>query len=149
MRRTLTSCSLAAAVLAGLSLAALGAGEEEGEEERYEQAAIDFLSYCAPCHGRDARGGGPVAMELVTKPVDLTGLAARAGGTYPAEEVAKRIDGRELPRAHGTAEMPVWGYWFKLQANAAGLLQDEEVNAEAEVKERIGRLVDYLGTLQQ
>jgi mono/diheme cytochrome c family protein len=141
--------TLAGLVLAGLAGAALSQSEEEGEEERYEQAAIDFLSYCAPCHGRDAKGDGPVAMELVTKPADLTGLSARAGGTFPAEEVAKRIDGRELPKAHGTSDMPVWGYWFKLQANAAGLLQEEEVNAEAEVKERISRLVDYLATLQK
>lgn len=141
--------AIAAVALAGLSLPGLAAGEVEGEADRFEEAAIDYLSYCASCHGRSGTGNGPVAMELATKPADLTTLARRHDGVYPADAVRQRIDGRELPAAHGTSDMPVWGYWFKLQANAAGLLQDNEVDAQAEVKERIDRLVDYLATVQK
>jgi hypothetical protein len=140
---------MAGVVATFLAQPASAAGEEEGEDERFEQAAIDFLSYCAPCHGRSGAGDGPVAVELVNKPADLTTLNQRHGGTYPLDLVRKRIDGRDLPSAHGTSDMPVWGYWFKLQANAAGLLQENDVDAEAEVKERIDRLVDYLATLQK
>ncbi len=149
MPRTLRVCAVAAVVLAGLSLPVLAAGEEEGAEDQYEQGALDFLSYCAPCHGRSGEGNGPVAAELVKKPADLTTIARRNGGIFPQDAVRKRIDGRALPPAHGTSDMPVWGYWFKLQANAAGMLQEDQVDAEAEVKERIDRLVDYLVSIQK
>ena len=33
-----------------------------------------FTSYCAPCHGVDAKGHGPVAAALKKQPDDLTGL---------------------------------------------------------------------------
>jgi mono/diheme cytochrome c family protein len=145
----LSRCLVAGVVLAGLTLPALAASEEQGEDERYEQGALDFLSYCAPCHGRDGTGNGPVAMELKTRPADLTTIAKRNGGVFPQDKVKQAIDGRSLPAAHGTADMPVWGYWFKLQANAAGILQEDQVNAEAEVKERIDRLVEYLATIQK
>jgi len=149
MRRVLSRCLVAGIVLAGLTLPALAASEEQGEDERFEQGALDFLSYCAPCHGRDGTGNGPVAMELKTKPANLTTIAKRNGGIFPQDKVRQRIDGRALPTAHGTSDMPVWGYWFKLQANAAGMLQEDQVDAEAEVKERIDRLVDYIATLQK
>ena len=35
-----------------------------------------FNFYCATCHGRDARGAGPVATALKTQPADLTALDA-------------------------------------------------------------------------
>lgn len=149
MRRMLTRCLIAGLVLAGLALPALAASEEQGEDEAYEQGALDFLSYCAPCHGRDGTGNGPVAIELKTKPVDLTIIARRNGGVFPRDKVKQAIDGRKLPTAHGTTDMPVWGYWFKLQANAAGILQEDHADAEAEVKERVDRLVDYLATIQK
>jgi mono/diheme cytochrome c family protein len=149
MHHMLSRCLVAGLLLAGFALPVLAASEEQGEDEAYEQAAIDFLSYCAPCHGRDGTGKGPVAMELKTKPADLTTIAKRNGGVFPQDKVRQTIDGRGLPTAHGTADMPVWGYWFKLQANAAGILQEDQVSAEAEVKERVDRLVDYLATLQK
>src|SRR3990172_3569797 len=149
MARTFLPYAIAAIGLAGLSLPGFAAGEEEGEAERFEEAAIDYLSYCAAFHGRSGNGDGPVAMELVTRPTDLTTLVQRHDGIYPVDLVTKRIDGREMPTAHRTSDMPVWGYWFKLQANAAGLLQDNDVDAQAEVSERIDRLVDYIATLQK
>ena len=149
MPRMLSLFAVAAVVLAGLSLPVLAAGEEEGAEDQFEQGALDFLSYCAPCHGRSGEGNGPVATELVKKPTDLTTIAKRNGGIFPQDALRKSIDGRSFPAAHGTSDMPVWGYWFKLQANAAGLLQDNQVDAEAEVKERIDRLVEYLVTIQK
>src|SRR5579859_673338 len=42
-----------------------------------------FTSYCAPCHGADARGNGPVAGTLKTPPTDLTRLAKANHGKYP------------------------------------------------------------------
>jgi len=68
-----------------------------------------YASYCAPCHGTDGRGNGPVASALKQKPADLTALAKHNGGKFPSSHVATVLEyGSELP-AHGTAQMPVWG----------------------------------------
>ena len=92
---------------------------------------------------------GADAKQLKTEPPNLTQLTRRAGGTFPDDNVRKRIDGRDLPAAHGSTEMPVWGYWFTLHETAAGLLQEDRETAEKEVKKRIARLVAYLKTLQK
>jgi mono/diheme cytochrome c family protein len=72
-----------------------------------------FKSYCASCHGTDARGGGPVAKSLKVPPPDLTSIAARNGGTFPLARVSRIISGDDgLPGGHGSREMPVWGPVF-------------------------------------
>ena len=69
-----------------------------------------FGAYCATCHGKDAKGKGPMASSLKVPPADLTGIAKRNGGTFPFLKVQKIISGEEAaPGAHGTREMPVWG----------------------------------------
>ena len=40
-----------------------------------------FLDHCAPCHGANGRGDGPLAAELIRQPDDLTRLAADNGGS--------------------------------------------------------------------
>lgn len=122
---------------------ALPAGEEA------EQAALDFIMWCGPCHGRTGQGDGPIAAQLQTPPPDLTRIKERSGGEFPAEKIRARIDGREQPQAHGTQEMPAWGYWFNLQATGGGLLEDTPQAAEQEVSERIDLLVQYLQALQK
>jgi mono/diheme cytochrome c family protein len=68
-----------------------------------------YTNYCAPCHGTDGRGSGPVAPALKQKPTDLTALAKTNGGKYPSSHIATVLEyGTELS-AHGTAQMPVWG----------------------------------------
>lgn len=70
-------------------------------------------AYCASCHGADAKGDGPMANSLKVKPSDLTRIAARNGGTFPLMRVEQIISGEEqLPKGHGTSEMPVWGPIF-------------------------------------
>jgi len=68
-----------------------------------------YSNYCAPCHGTDGRGNGPVASALKQKPADLTAIARNNGGKYPSSHIATVLEyGTELP-AHGNAQMPVWG----------------------------------------
>ena len=68
-----------------------------------------YGNYCAPCHGTDGRGHGPVANSLKAQPTDLTGLAKANHGKYPENHVVSIVKfGSEVP-AHGSAEMPVWG----------------------------------------
>ena len=97
-----------------------------------------FKSYCASCHGEDAKGSGPAAPALKTPPADLTALAAKNGGKYPEEHVATVIQGDALMPAHGAKDMPVWGPVF--------LSLGQHSQAEAHL--RIRNLVKYVGTLQ-
>lgn len=138
----LMSGGLAAFLLAAMSVTA---GANAAEDE----AAADFRSYCAPCHGRDARGDGPVAPSLKTRPADLTRIAKRNGGTFPSDAVYGKIEGLDMPAAHGSSEMPVWGLWFTNQAVGESILMEDAKPAEQRVRERISALVDYLETLQQ
>ncbi len=115
--------------------------------QRIQLGEMDYRTYCAPCHGMTGIGDGPVASELNNAPADLTKLTG--GNQLSFDEVKMIVDGRDMPRAHGTSEMPVWGVWFSAAANAAGLLQDDTSTTEAVVNARIERLVDYLNTLQK
>ena len=106
-----------------------------------EVGRTEFAQYCASCHGTDARGTGPVATALLTPPADLTRIAARRGGAFPADEIAAWIDGRLAPPAHGTREMPVWGVRLAEGLPPGELSQDL-------VRGRILTLVEYLRSIQ-
>jgi mono/diheme cytochrome c family protein len=97
-----------------------------------------FMSYCASCHGKDATGNGPAATALKQLPADLTTLAKRNGGKYPADKVTGILRGQTSLMAHGDQEMPVWGpvFWRMSQGR-------EEI-----VQMRIGNLNRYIESLQ-
>jgi mono/diheme cytochrome c family protein len=106
----------------------------------------DYNMYCADCHGEDARGNGPRAFGLSVPPPDLTRLAERHDGTFPREQVTALIDGRASISGHGSREMPVWGKWFKIEAEE-GLGGAE--GDEGSIRKRINALVDYLISIQE
>jgi mono/diheme cytochrome c family protein len=97
-----------------------------------------FNSYCAVCHGKDAKGGGPAASAMKTPPSDLTLLAQKDGGKYPASHIAAIIRGQATTPSHGSQDMPVWGPLF------SSISQGHE----SQVQQRITNLVSYVGTLQ-
>lgn len=113
-------------------------------------AAEDFRAACAPCHGSDARGDGPVAASLRTPPPDLTRLAARHGGTFPfgtvvatiAGEPGSTAEGRAPIAAHGTRQMPVWSLRFGSDTSATAV-------ASISARRRVDALARYLETLQR
>jgi len=97
-----------------------------------------FLNYCASCHGKGAKGNGPAAAAFNTPPADLTGLAKRNHGKYPAERVAAVLRGEATLVSHGTQDMPVWGRVFwRMSPGDAG-----------QVNLRIANLNRYLESLQ-
>jgi mono/diheme cytochrome c family protein len=101
-----------------------------------------FWRFCASCHGSEARGDGPVSRSLNVAVPDLTTIARRYG-EFPAAAIRDVIDGRGVDRrAHGTREMPVWGYEFWIEEGA-------DVNAQRAVRDAINRLVEYLRDLQR
>ena len=72
-----------------------------------------FQNHCAVCHGKDGRGHGPATIALKDTVPDLTLIARRNGGVFPASRVKAIIDGTsEVPAAHGSREMPIWGPVF-------------------------------------
>ncbi len=81
-------------------------------EEAVRQGQQYFVRYCSACHGGEGRGDGPAASALQPPPTDLTRIAQRRGGQFPASEIAAYIDGRTWVPAHGAREMPVWGERF-------------------------------------
>ena len=97
-----------------------------------------FTSYCAPCHGADGRGNGPAAGALKTQPTDLTGLAKAHNGKYPDNHIVSVLRFGTDVRAHGSAEMPVWGQIFTKMS---------KLNAQ-EKDLRTANLSRYLETLQ-
>ena len=71
-----------------------------------------FNNYCAVCHGKDGKGGGPAASALKTPPADLTTLAQKNGGKYPSAHISSVIRGQASMPSHGSQDMPVWGPLF-------------------------------------
>jgi mono/diheme cytochrome c family protein len=101
-----------------------------------------YRQLCVSCHGPGAHGDGPVAPALRTPVPDLTRISARHGGEFPADGVREMIDGRAALPAHGSREMPVWGYELEAgaPANAPG---------RASAQAMTDRLVEYLRSIQQ
>jgi mono/diheme cytochrome c family protein len=97
-----------------------------------------FNSYCAVCHGKDGKGGGPAASAMKTAPADLTVLAKNSGGKYPSSHVSAVIRGQATTASHGSQDMPVWGPLF------SSISQGHE----AQVQQRISNLVAYIESLQ-
>ena len=138
MRVTIFVATVLAAAFAGTVVAQ--------QKPRIEQAPMAqipvsdstgmFLAYCAPCHGKLGTGDGPAAAALKTPPADLTRIAARNNGSFPAVRVKRFIEGADEVAAHGTREMPMWGPAFRaLDSNTAAL--------------RVQALADYLERLQR
>jgi len=72
-----------------------------------------FLQYCATCHGKTGKGDGPAAYVLRTPPPDLTTLAKRHDGKYPAGSVSAVLTFGRSFASHGSEDMPIWGSRFK------------------------------------
>jgi hypothetical protein len=115
----------------GLALRAHAHGSHAG----VIRGALIYQARCASCHGASGHGDGRRAADGLSRPVDLTALAARDGG-FDRSAVAARIDGAERPTAHGESETPVWG--------DPGL----RVLAGQPLPPRLEELLDYLEHLQ-
>jgi mono/diheme cytochrome c family protein len=97
-----------------------------------------YTSYCAVCHGKDGKGGGPAADALKVPPADLSALAKKNGGKFPSDHVSSVIRGEANVPAHGSKEMPVWGPVFWRLSHGSS----------AVVQQRISNLTSYVESLQ-
>ncbi len=96
-----------------------------------------FLDDCASCHGKSAKGDGPLKSFLTVKPPDLTQIAKRNKGNFDFWKVYGTIDGRHMLRAHGGNEMPVWGTKYPREWGFAG------------TRARYIELIFYLQSIQE
>lgn len=97
-----------------------------------------FKTYCASCHGTDGKGTGPAAAALTKPPANLSELAKRNGGKFPASKVYGAIKGDSSTLAHGSKEMPVWGSVFQSLSHGD----------QGQVQLRISNLTSYIESLQ-
>jgi len=135
---------LAALLLAGAL--ASGVMPRLAVAQEMEVGLREFMQRCAACHGPRGAGDGPMAGVLKTTPPDLRHLAEANGGTFPFVAVYQAIDGRRQISAHGTAEMPLWGDYFRSEAQDRTL--PTGVDAEQIVMGRILSIVYYLQAIQ-
>jgi mono/diheme cytochrome c family protein len=112
-------------IMLGTLLAVAGFAQEKTDQTPVVKKAVIkqtsaasaqemFNQYCAPCHGANGLGKGPAAPALKSQPTDLTQLAKKHDGKYPASAVAGVLKfGGSPTAAHGSADMPVWGPLFQ------------------------------------
>ena len=147
--KSLYSGAVFVLLVMAMSLSEARAGKTETNEDQVKMGSADYQNFCAACHGMDARGNGPVAMELKIAPPSLRKLAARRNGVFDVNEVVKIIDGRDMPRAHGTPEMPIWGSLFRFVAELSGILQSDIEDSEKDAQNHIVAIAKYLETIQE
>ena len=97
-----------------------------------------YRAHCAPCHGSDGKGNGPMVAVLKIKVPDLTVLAKNNAGQFPAANVRKMITGQDVLLSHGSREMPIWGPIFHQ-------IEDDKDFGNV----RVENLVKYLQSIQQ
>jgi mono/diheme cytochrome c family protein len=130
-----------------------------GSAQQLDAGRTEYQAHCAACHGIDGKGNGPASDELKTHPSDLTVLTRKNNGVFPYKAITEVIDGRKAFKAHGTREMPIWGYQLtpmpKLtitpispDAKSAGQDLKAYYDSEIVVRNRILAIVDYLYRVQ-
>jgi mono/diheme cytochrome c family protein len=137
--------SFCAALTIGLLAPALGGAAQEAKDPAKfdtSQAAggrVIYERFCGACHGALGKGDGQLAAGLRARPTNLTRLAAKNGGVFPFEKVARAIDGRDTVRMHGPSDMPVWGEVF---AKTQGTEAKDPADA-------VARITHYVWSIQQ
>ena len=128
-------------------------GAQENQIEKTQVKPTDpvsgaqmFKDYCAVCHGPGGKGDGPVAIALKVPPPDLTTLAQRHDGKFPADYVSNVLKNGVKTPAHGSGEMPVWGPIFETMSRWEALCPGTD---ETPVTLRITKITNYLKSIQQ
>lgn len=129
-------------------IVATSAARAQNPEADIQLGKTEYMGQCASCHGKDAKGDGPVAEVLSKKPTDLTQLTREYQGRFPREHLVEVIDGRKMINPHGDRDMPVWGYRYQAEAMKVAQGVPHDVDAGELVLGRITALVQYLESIQ-
>jgi mono/diheme cytochrome c family protein len=141
------------AVISGIALVGQAGAPSQQEATKHlkkgplvyskpESGAQMWKDYCAACHGMSGRGDGPAAELLKSAPPDLSLLAKRNNGEFPADRFRSVLCFGGGGHAHGTSDMPIWGPLFRSQ---------EEVTLfpQGAAELRIHNLSEFVKSLQQ
>lgn len=132
------------AILAGSALLITACASTPQRRELSQLSGVEmYEQLCASCHGLAGQGDGPVASLIKSGVPDLTRIAYRDGGEFPAEDVRRTIDGRYDRPAHGPRDMPVWGWQFYDSTST------NDPAERARVDSMIDRLVEYVRSIQK
>ena len=137
---------LVAKLTVGLSAAAWA--------QDFDLGKFEFQSSCASCHGSDGKGKGPLSVQLKVAPTDLTVLAKKSNGAFPFNAVYETVEGIKVVIAHGTRDMPIWGYRYTpipnrvLSTNSSRAF-DFSYDPEVVVRTRILAIIDYVNRIQE
>ncbi|MGC2827193.1 MAG: cytochrome c [Pseudolabrys sp.] len=136
---TVSAIAAGIATMAHAQESSLTAGSVDVGKNEYD-------TRCAICHGLSGKGDGPY-VQLLKEGTDLpnlTELSKKNGGVYPFLRVYWTIDGTVRVRAHGSANMPIWGQVYKLQSHNLDPLYDPELFTRT----KIFALTEYVWRLQ-
>jgi mono/diheme cytochrome c family protein len=97
-----------------------------------------YGNYCAPCHGVDGKGNGPMSSSLKRTPTNLTLLSKNNHGVYPESHVVGVLGHGATASGHNKSGMPEW----------AETLGNIDQNNKLDVPLRISNLSKYLQTIQ-
>ncbi|KAB2957992.1 MAG: cytochrome c [Thermoanaerobaculia bacterium] len=120
--------------------AAAGRAEEEPAYSAFN-GKQSYKTLCMNCHGVEGKGDGYLVENLRVRPTDLTVLAQKNGGVYPADRVRASIDGREQVTGHGLREMPVWG-------DVLVWTEQDSAERQLQIQRKIGELVEFIRSIQ-
>jgi mono/diheme cytochrome c family protein len=118
-------------------------------QDKADLGKKEYEGHCAICHGTDGKGGGPYKEVLKIAPADLTALAKKNNGVFPADRIYRVIDGREAIESHGQREMPIWGMEFSNRAPEYRIGDPNDPSEEAYLRNRILSVIDHLLLIQQ
>lgn len=139
MESTVSMTGLACSCILSIALLVGGCAAESQQALSGEYL---YANNCAACHGRFAEGDGPVAAAMRVTMPNLRNLRSRNNDVFPLDAVTAYVDGRDVPAAHGTRSMPVWGDVFGADP------EDDEPAAESLVRQRIDAIIEFLIALQ-
>ena len=113
------------------------------EDPAPPSGAMMFAENCAACHGPGGTGSLALGLDLTPPAPDLTGLAARNGGTFPRDFVLSTIDGYAGGQHTGRI-MPEFG------ATDMGnlIIVENPDGTGTPIPERLLALSDYLASIQ-
>ncbi|MGY9047194.1 hypothetical protein P775_27995 [Puniceibacterium antarcticum] len=103
-----------------------------------------YLSYCAVCHGKDAKGDGLMARAMAKPPKDLTLISVRHGDKFPRARVMSTIDGYARSTKMAGPNMPEFGELLKGDL----VPYDSGDGRMTPTPRRLVALAEYLETIQ-